>query len=129
MAQTLYLSVDRRIENAIRTLEGEFTQHFTLEILAKSVNLSVSRFRHLFKQELGLAPMKYLRYARIRRAQTLLQVTTMAIKSIAREVGYHDDSQFFRDFQRATGLSPARFRNDLRPNASCKRGENDRNQQ
>ena len=46
----------------------------------------------------------------MQRAQALLEVTTMAVKSIAGAVGYHDYSHFVRDFERATGSSPARFK-------------------
>ena len=110
--------MDRRIEDALRLLAEEFAKPLTLEASAKVVGFSASRFRHLFRQELGLPPMKYLRSVRMRHAQTLLQVTTMAVKAIASEVGYHDNSHFVREFEKETGFSPTRFRSQTGLNES-----------
>lgn len=115
--------MDDRIDHAKAFLDQEFARQITLESLAASANLSASRFRHLFKRDTGLAPIKYLSSVRMRRAQALLQTTTATVKSIASAVGYRDQSHFVRDFEKDTGLSPSRFRNRV-SDRTARRGQN-----
>jgi AraC-like DNA-binding protein len=52
----------------------------------------------------------YLKDCRMKKAQGLLEATTLSVKEIARRVGVNDDSHFVRDFEKVFGLTPARYR-------------------
>lgn len=52
---------DLRIESILDFLKRDPPAAVTAEELAQSVNLSVSRLRHLIKQELGISLGRFLR--------------------------------------------------------------------
>jgi transcriptional regulator GlxA family with amidase domain len=81
--------------------------------LAQAVNLSRSRFAHLFKQETGVSPARYLRDQRLDRARDLLERTFLSVKEVMAQVGFNDPSHFSRDFQRIYGASPRGWRRKI----------------
>jgi AraC family transcriptional regulator of arabinose operon len=78
--------------------------------MAQSVNLSPSRLCHLFKAETGVAPVHYLKALRMQAAKKYLETSFLSVKIILFSVGFSDESHFVRDFKRAYGLPPARYR-------------------
>lgn len=78
--------------------------------LAKFVNLSASRLHYLFKAETGMGLAQYLRWLRIKEAADLLGTTLLSVKQIKESVGFNDRSHFEREFKKAYGLTPARYR-------------------
>ncbi len=102
--------MDRRVQMAVALMEENLHQEWTLDELARHVNLSPSRFRHLFKLETGTSPARHLKTLRIRRAKTLLETTFLNIKEIMNKVGLKDKSHFTQDFKRAYGLPPVKYR-------------------
>ena len=84
---------------------------------AQSVNLSVWRLCHIFKSDVGMPPMRYLRLLRMERAKDLLESSFLSVKEIAYRVGLNDESHFVRDFKSTYGSSPALYRSHFRRNA------------
>jgi transcriptional regulator GlxA family with amidase domain len=82
----------------------------SLSELAQSVNLSVWRLGHIFRSEVGMAPIKYLRLLRMERARQLLETSYLSIKEIGYHVGLNDESHFVRDFKKAYGAPPTLYR-------------------
>lgn len=85
---------------------------------AQSVNLSVWRLCHIFKSEVGMPPIRYLRLLRMERAKNLLESSFLSVKEIAFQVGLNDESHFVRDFKSTYGYSPALYRSHFRSNAT-----------
>lgn len=83
---------------------------------AQSVNLSVWRLCHIFKSDVGMPPMRYLRLLRMERAKDLLESSFLSVKEIAYRVGLNDESHFVRDFKSTYGSSPALYRSHFRRN-------------
>ena len=83
---------------------------------AQSVNLSVWRLCHIFKSDVGMPPMRYLRLLRMERARFLLESSFLSVKEIAYRVGLNDESHFVRDFKSTYGSSPALYRSHFRRN-------------
>lgn len=77
---------------------------------AQSVNLSVWRLCHIFKSDVGMPPIRYLRLLRMERAKALLESSFLSVKEIAYQVGLNDESHFVRDFKSTYGFSPALYR-------------------
>jgi len=82
----------------------------SLSHFAQAVNLSAWRLCHVFKSEVGMPPIKYLRLLRMDRAKHLLETSFLSVKEIAYNVGVNDESHFVRDFKTTYGLSPACYR-------------------
>ena len=86
----------------------------SLAEFAQSVNLSVWRLCHIFKSDVGMPPIKYLRLLRMERAKGLLESSFLSVKEIAYQVGLNDESHFVRDFKTTYGYSPAIYRAQFR---------------
>ena len=90
----------------------------SLADLAQSVNLSVWRLCHIFKSDVGMPPIRYLRQLRMERAKQLLESSFLSVKEIGFQVGLSDESHFVRDFKSIYGFSPALYRSQFRNNGS-----------
>jgi AraC family transcriptional regulator, arabinose operon regulatory protein len=102
--------VDLRVRQVINLLSEDLSRPFNLDTLAASVNLSPSRLRHLFKSETGLTPAQYLKRLRIEGARKLLEGSFLRLKEVMPRVGVGDESHFVRDFKKAHGLPPIKYR-------------------
>ena len=102
--------MDYRVRQVLKLMEADLRRPVTLPELAGFVNLSDSRFRHIFKAETGKTPVRYLKELRLRQARHLAEPTFLSVKQIMNRVGICDASHFVRDFERLYGLSPARLR-------------------
>jgi len=90
----------------------------SLTEFAQSVNLSVWRLCHIFKSDVGMPPIRYLRLLRMERAKGLLESSFLSVKEIAFQVGLNDESHFVRDFKSTYGYSPALYRSRFRNNGA-----------
>lgn len=103
-------SVDWRITWAVDHMQRHLEEPLTVPHLAAQVNLSPSRFRHLFSAQIGLAPIEYIQRVRLRRARLLMEHTFLTVKEVMALVGYNDPSHFSRDFRRYHGVTPSSLR-------------------
>jgi AraC family transcriptional regulator of arabinose operon len=104
------MTLDPRIAWATEELQRRSGHPVSLDDIARAVNLSRSRFAHLFRQQTGLSPGRYLRMIRLERARGLRETTFLSIKEVMAAVGLNDPSHFSRDFHRAFGVSPREWR-------------------
>jgi AraC family transcriptional regulator len=102
--------MDQRVQQTIDLLSENVSRDFDFAALAAYVNLSPSRLRHLFKEETGLTPAQYLKRLRLERAKELLEGSFLRLKEVMPLVGIKDESHFVRDFKKAHGLPPRRYR-------------------
>ena len=109
-ANLLVKTMDARVRKVIELMRSGFHRPVDIDELARSVNLTPSRLRHLFKAETGAPPARYLRTLRMRKAESLLAGTFMRVKEIASVVGAKDESHFMRDFKKLYGLTPSQYR-------------------
>ena len=105
--------MDRRIEVIIAKLKTEPAVAWNFAALALQVNLSPSRFRHLFKQETGTTPAQYLKEVRLRRAAKLLRNSFLTIKQILKQVGLGSNAHFVHDFRKLYGITPTAYRRTM----------------
>lgn len=104
--------LDRRVVMALELLLQRHESGLATSVneLAVQANISVSRFRHVFKAQTGFAPAHFAKVVRLCRAKHLLQNTFLSVKQVSAELGIDDVSHFVRDFQRMFGQSPAQTR-------------------
>jgi AraC family transcriptional regulator of arabinose operon len=108
---------DPRIDWAVAEIGRRLGDGLTIAELARAVNLSPSRFAHLFRERMGKSPTRYLRQRRLERARLLLESTFLTVKEVMAAVGCNDPSHFSRDFRRAYGVSPRAWRHRI----TCRR--------
>jgi AraC family transcriptional regulator of arabinose operon len=105
--------MDRRVEQVIAEIETDVARAWETAQLAALVNLSYSRFRHLFKEETGLTINQYLRERRLERAELLLRTTFLSIKEVMTEGGLSSTSHFVQYFKERYGKTPSGYRKHL----------------
>lgn len=91
-------------------MEHNFTESYNAAHYADMLNLSISRFDHLFKQCMGISPYAYYIRLRIANACNLLESTSLKIKDIATKCGYQDAMYFTQAFKKETGMTPSAWR-------------------
>jgi AraC family transcriptional regulator of arabinose operon len=104
------LEADPRITRAVTLLNDGFKEPFHLPALARECGLSVSRFSHLFRRQLGKTPGQFIEEQRVSHATHLLRRTSLTIGEISAECGFADPFYFANRFRRNRGISPSQFR-------------------
>ncbi len=96
---------------AVRHLiESEYDRPLPLSELAARTGHCISHFCELFRRYFGTAAHEYLLRQRMHQAAYLLRDQNMAVKEVARRVGYTDAYAFSKRFKAHFGVSPTAFR-------------------
>lgn len=116
--QPLPTSSRLEVRDAIRRMHADLAHCWTLEELAEDVCLSVSRFRGVFVEEMGIAPIALLIQLRVRKMAQLLLDTNEPVYEVARAVGWSDQAHAAKQFRKLTGQSPTEYRVKIRRSAA-----------
>lgn len=106
--------MDYRIEEILTEIENNLSQPPKIKNLSASKGLSVSRFQHLFKQEVEMSFVNYVRERRLQKTRELLETTHLRIQEICVKVGASNETHFLRDFKQKFGLTPTQYRKNFR---------------
>ena len=93
-------------------LDKNYTEPITLESLSEMVYVSKCYLSHMFKEQTGISPIKYLTQRRIESACSLLKETDMSVKEVSRTVGYENPLYFSQVFKNVMNVSPLDYRNN-----------------
>jgi AraC-like DNA-binding protein len=98
--------IDARIRKVIDTIVADPSAALSAHDCAAMVNLSFSRFLHLFKQEAGV-PLRVFRAWK--RARSLLRHVRQpaTLTDIALDTGYPDSTHFSHSIRHVYGLKPS----------------------
>lgn len=100
----------RLIYSVIEKMRTDCALPFSLDNLAKTCNLSRSRFEHLFKEVTGLSPYAYLTKIRLGKARYLLSNTSLNVSEISNMTGFSDPLYFSRLFAKKFSVPPTVYR-------------------
>jgi len=81
----------------------------TLETLAEAFSYSPKYISHLFKKQMNVGFVQYLRSMRIKHAITLMECGVMSVKNVALLSGYTDALYFSKLFREQIGISPSEY--------------------
>ena len=94
--------------------------------LAALVHLSTRYMHRIFKQEMGIAPIRYLNSYRIQCAKRLLTEQNLPVNQTAESVGFSDPNYFCCVFQRfSDGMSPLEYKKKHRLKHSNTKNESE----
>jgi AraC family transcriptional regulator len=100
----------RRLKEVLAFIEDHLNQNLTLSDLATVAGLSVSHFKSLFRESVGLPVHQYLIRRRVERAKNLLGQHKLSISEIALEAGFAHQSHLAHHCRRVLGISPKALR-------------------
>ncbi|WP_228710820.1 hybrid sensor histidine kinase/response regulator transcription factor [Saccharobesus litoralis] len=86
---------------------------FNAEKLALEMGISKSAFYRKFKAITNTSPADYIRDFRLDKAKYLLSQQDCAIKSVALQIGYTEQSPFYRAFKKRFACTPSEFRTSV----------------
>lgn len=100
-------------ERALDYIEAHLERPITLAELAGVAGVGVRHLSRSFRASSGESPHAYVLRRRIERAKSLIG-SGLALADVALQCGFGDQSQFSRAFLRVAGLTPGRYRSQLR---------------
>lgn len=87
-------------------IKQNYKGSFSVEELARQLNMSVSSFHQKFKYAVGMGPLQCQKRLRLTESRRLMLDEDKTVADAAMEVGYESISQFTRDYGRMFGNSP-----------------------
>ena len=106
------LKLSDKLKPALLFIRNNYmnAQLMTEETIAASCGLSVSQFRKLFRQDVGISLPQYINNTRMSSAVYLLCNTDKQILNVALESGFENVSYFNKQFRKAFGITPRQMR-------------------
>lgn len=96
------------IDRVLRHIDLHLNRPLALNELAEMAGLSVWRFATVFRQQVGVAPHRYICRLRVERAQALMREGISAAAA-ASEAGFYDQSHLSRHFKSMCGMTPGQY--------------------
>ena len=81
-----------------------------LKDLSDRFHMSIYHLSHVFREEVGVSPIRYANQQRIERAKLMLRTTMYTISEIAQSVGFDNTPNFNHMFKSYTGMTPVEYR-------------------
>jgi AraC family transcriptional regulator len=104
----------RKLKEALSYIEDNLSRDISLQDIAAVTGLSVSHFKNLFREAVGLPAHQYLIRRRVERAKSLLSEGKLSISQIALEAGFAHQSHLAHHMRRLLGVSPKKLQQMLR---------------
>lgn len=108
------VNLDSRIQVVVDYIILHPTEQYSISKMSKMAELSESRFRTLFKQQIGKNPLEYLNEIRVMTAARKLLISGDNISDIAYELGYEDANYFSRIFKKYFCITPKQYRDNAK---------------
>jgi len=102
--------LDIRVRQALDYVARYYQSELNIDMIARHVCLSPSRFAHLFRSQVNLSPMQYVERYRLERAAEKLLSTSHSIEYIAHESGFVNAFHFSARFRRHFNQAPSKYR-------------------
>ena len=102
--------ISAEVAHAVGRLADDLTGSVELQTLAAESGLTYDTFRRRFTAQVGQSPSAFRTMRRLQTAATLLRLTDMTHREIARTLGFADEFHFSRRFRAQFGVPPRDYR-------------------
>ena len=86
-------------------------ENLTVERLAEQAGMTPRTFARTYASQMGRTPARMVEAMRLEAACRALEKTALPLKTIAANMGYMEEQNLRRVFQRQLGISPGQYRN------------------
>jgi len=91
-----------------------YNKDITLETVADHFNISYSYLSRYYKQQSGMNFIESLYELRMQKAREMLKDPLIKINLVAESVGYNNVNYFIKMFKKCEGITPGKFRSNLK---------------
>ena len=102
------------LKHARELIHDHFADSLSLQRIARSVGVHPVHLARTFRRHYHSTVGEYLRHLRVEYAGQQMIHSNSTLVEIGLAAGFSDQSQFSKTFKRATGLTPAQFRAQVR---------------
>ncbi|MBB4301455.1 YesN/AraC family two-component response regulator [Rhodobium orientis] len=102
------------IQDVLNYIERNMHKGVTLEDAADFAHISPCYLSRLFRKEMDMTFISYLKTQRIERAKELLRESDLPITNISLDLSFQDANYFCKAFKKEVGLSPSEYRRKYR---------------
>lgn len=99
------------IQAALKYIDSQY-RTAVLSRIAEDFNLSLSAVSRLIKKNTGFTFVELLMRKRFQKALMFLVETDLPIEQIASNIGYENQSYFYRQFKAHYGVTPSQYRSE-----------------
>lgn len=104
---------DRLLDEMMEYVQQRYDEpELCLDMIADAQGISKVYVSQFFKEQTGMNFSDYLEQQRMTRARQLLGETSISVRDIAKQTGYHSSNTFCRAFKRIHGLSATAYRSN-----------------
>jgi AraC family transcriptional regulator of arabinose operon len=105
--------LDESVQEAVLFISRHLDQRLSVQDIATAAHLSTSRLAHVFKEQIGISPARFVEQRRLERARVLLESSSLPIGAISETVGFSSQFYFAARFKASTGTSPRDWRHRM----------------
>jgi transcriptional regulator GlxA family with amidase domain len=102
----------------LQWMEANASRPLTLDQLAERAATSPRTLSRRFQEQTGTSPLQWLLAARLRRAQELLETSSLSVDVIAARAGFETAAALRERFRRVLGVSPGAYRRTFNRSAA-----------
>ncbi len=93
--------------------DKNFLNIISIEDVCKKLNINKFYLTHIFKEQLGMPPIRYLQFKRMEKAKQHIS-NGLSINETANRCGYTDTAYFCRVFKKIVGVTPLKYRSQVK---------------
>lgn len=97
------------VQQSLHFFSEHFQESATITNFCKEYHYSREYICRLFKKQIGIAPIDYIRKLKMERACLLLSSSDLRINEVAEQCGYHDEKTFRSTFKKLLGITPTEY--------------------
>jgi transcriptional regulator GlxA family with amidase domain len=101
------------LQSLLHWLSQNLQRTLTMEKVARQAAMTPRTLRRRFRQQVGTTLLQWLLAARVRRAQLLLETTSLSVEQVAIEAGFGSAVTLRDRFARSVGTTPTAYRRAL----------------
>ncbi|MGN8647491.1 response regulator transcription factor [Gracilibacillus sp. HCP3S3_G5_1] len=108
--QQLKNNYHKDVVSACYYVADNIEKKLSLDEVADYLYLNASYFSRLFKKEMQITFVEYVKQRKVERAKELLELTNDSVGQICAQLGYDNQSYFIKVFKKLVGCTPLEYR-------------------
>lgn len=98
------------IRRALSFIDDNYHNNIKISQIAANIGVDRTYLYKIFKKNLNISPVKYLKNYKLDRAAALMEHDGITLEDIALSVGFCDTSHFSKSFSKKFGVTPGEYR-------------------